>query len=158
LSGPPLRHVLLACGARHVFVDATCLPKVVALPDSVSLTLWGQGDAGGLPPHVEPLDAALAAATRAEPAMPDVRGRDVFLYIYTSGTTGYPKPAIIRHSRYTISGIALSGLLSIGAPDVVYAPLPLYHGESNFVGFSVAVRAGAAFASRRWFSAGAFLD
>jgi fatty-acyl-CoA synthase len=158
LSGPPLHHVLQASGARHVFADAACLPQVVALPESVSLTVWGQGEPGSLPPHVEPLDAALAAAPRSEPALADVRGRDVFLYIYTSGTTGYPKPAIIRHSRYTISGIALSGLLGIGPDDVMYAPLPLYHGESNFVGFSVAIRAGAGFASRRRFSAGAFLD
>ena len=90
--------------------------------------------------------------------MPDLRGRDVFLYIYTSGTTGYPKPAIVRHSRYTMGGIALSGLFGIGADDVIYAPLPLYHGESNFVGFSVAVRAGGGFASRRRFSASEFLD
>jgi fatty-acyl-CoA synthase len=158
LSGPPLSHVLRVSRARHVFVDAACLPRLVELPDSVSLTVWGQGDPHTLPPHVEPLDHALAAAPRSEPAMPDVRGRDVFLYIYTSGTTGHPKPAIIRHSRYTMSGIALSRLLGIGPEDVMYAPLPLYHGESNFVGFSVAIRAGGAFASRRRFSAGEFLD
>jgi fatty-acyl-CoA synthase len=157
LSGPPLSHVLLTSKARHVFADAACWPRIVALPDCVSLTIWGHGDAAGLPPHVEPLDAALAAADGAEPAMADVRGRDVFLYIYTSGTTGFPKAAVIRHSRYTMSGIGLAGLLGIGADDVMYAPLPLYHGESNFVGFSVAVRVGGAFASRRRFSAGEFL-
>ena len=157
LSGPPLGHVLRASQARHVFVDATCLPQVTALPDTLSLTLWGQGDPAALPPHVEPLDAAVAAAPRTEPPMPDVRGRDTFLYIYTSGTTGYPKPAIVRHSRYTMAGIALSGLLGIGPDDVIYAPLPLYHGESNFVGFSVAIRTGGAFASRRRFSASEFL-
>jgi len=158
VSGASLSHALRSSGARHVFVDAACLPRVVELPDSVSFTVWGQGNAAGLPPHIEPLDVALAAAPRSEPPMPDVRGHDVFLYIYTSGTTGYPKPAIIRHSRYTMSGIALSGLLGIRDDDVIYAPLPLYHGESNFVGFSVAIRSGAAFASRRRFSASEFLD
>jgi fatty-acyl-CoA synthase len=158
LGGAPLSHVLSASGARHAFADAACLPELVAAPAAVTLTIWGHGDTGTLPPHVEPLDAALAAASRAEPAVPDLRGRDVFLYIYTSGTTGFPKPAIVRHSRYAMSGIALSGLFGIGADDVIYAPLPLYHGESNFVGFSVAVRAGAGFASRRRFSAGAFLE
>jgi len=158
LSGASLRHVLVTSRARHVFVDAVSLPRVVELPDSVRFTVWGQGEAAALPPHVEPLDAALAAAPRREPAMPDVRGRDVFLYIYTSGTTGYPKPAIVRHSRYSMSGIALSGMLGLGADDVIYAPLPLYHGESNFVGFSVAVRAGGGFASRRRFSASEFLS
>jgi fatty-acyl-CoA synthase len=158
LSGPPLSHVLLACKARHVFVDAACLPRVVALPECAGLTVWGQGDAAELPPHVEPLDTALAAADRTEPAMPDVRCRDVFLYIYTSGTTGYPKAAIVRHGRYIISGIGLSSLLGVDANDVLYAPLPLYHGESNFVGFSVAMRVGGTFASRRRFSAGEFLN
>jgi fatty-acyl-CoA synthase len=157
LSGPPLSHVLLASQARHVFVDPACLPNVVALRECAGLTVWGQGDPANLAPHVEPLDAALGAADRREPPAADVRGRDVFLYIYTSGTTGYPKPAIVRHSRYTMSGIGLAGLLGIGAGDVMYAPLPLYHGESNFVGFSVAVRVGGTFASRRRFSAGEFL-
>lgn len=153
-----LSHVLQASQARHVFVDAACLPSVVALPACGRFRVWADGDPAQLPPHVEPLTPALAGASRSEPAMPDVRGHDVFLYIYTSGTTGYPKPAIVRHSRYMMSGIALSALLGITSSDVLYAPLPLYHGESNFVGFSVALRAGGAFASRRRFSAGAFLD
>ena len=120
--------------------------------------MWGHGDPATLPPHVEPLDTALAAATQGEPSMPDVRGRDVFLYIYTSGTTGYPKPAIVRHTRYILAGIGLSACSASVADDVIYAPLPLYHGESNFVGFSVAVRTGGGFASRRRFSASEFLD
>ena len=158
LAGEPLSHVLSASRARHAFVDAASLSDLVAAPAAVTLTVWGLGEPATLPPHVEPLDTALAAASRAEPAMPDLRGRDVFLYIYTSGTTGFPKPAIVRHSKYTMGGIALSGMFGIGPDDVIYAPLPLYHGESNFVGFSVAVRAGAGFASRRRFSAGEFLD
>ena len=42
-----------------------------------------------------PLDAALAAAPRGEPPIPDVRGRDIFLYMYTSGTTGFPKATVV---------------------------------------------------------------
>src|SRR5262249_7997723 len=49
-------------------------------------------------------------------------------------------------------------LLGVEEGETVYAPLPLYHGESLFVGFAPAVRAGGAFASRRRFSAHAFLD
>jgi fatty-acyl-CoA synthase len=158
LTDAPLRHVLLASGARHVYADAACLPQVVDLPESASLTVWGQGNPRTLPLQVEPLDAALAAASTQEPQPVDVRGRDVFLYIYTSGTIGDPKPAIVRHSRYMTAGIALSALLGIATDDVLYAPLPLYHAESNFVGFSVAVRSGATFASRRRFSAGEFLS
>src|SRR5205823_6287506 len=80
------------------------------------------------------------------------------LYIYTSGTTGYPKPAVVRHLRFTMGGITLAGLLGVETGETIYAPLPLYHGESLFVGFAPAFRAGGAFASRRRFSASAFLD
>jgi fatty-acyl-CoA synthase len=80
------------------------------------------------------------------------------LYIYTSGTTGYPKPALVRHLRFTMGGISLAGVLGIEAGETIYAPLPLYHGESLFVGFAPAFRSGGAFASRSRFSAGAFLD
>jgi fatty-acyl-CoA synthase len=157
LTDAPLRHVLLASGARHVYADAACLPHVVDLPESVSLTIWGQGNPRTLPLQVEPLDAALAAASTDEPPSVNIRGSDVFLYMYTSGTTGDPKPAIVRHNGYTVAGIALSSLLGITADDVLYAPLPLHHGESNLIGFSVAVRSGATLTSRRRFSANEFL-
>ena len=94
----------------------------------------------------------------AEPPKVQLRGSDVFLYIYTSGTTGLPKPAIIRHSRFTMAGVALAGMLSLTWRDCIYAPLPLYHGESNFVGFAPALYTGGTFASRRQFSARAFMD
>lgn len=171
LSGAALAHVLHASQARHVFADAACLPAIVGSmrssaaaasslapsPANPTRTVWGQGPTTNLPVGVEALDEALASASIDEPDAPDVHGSDVFLYIYTSGTTGYPKPAIIRHSRFTMAGIGLGGMFGIGPDDVIYAPLPLYHGESNFVGFSVALRAGGAFASRRQFSASEFL-
>ena len=79
------------------------------------------------------------------------------LYIYTSGTTGFPKPTIIRHARFTMGGNSLAILLGETPDDCVYAPTPLYHGYSNFVGFAPAFHTGACFASRRHFSASDFL-
>src|SRR2546428_4005958 len=87
-----------------------------------------------------------------------MRGGDVFLHISTSATPGYPTPAIIRHLRFTMAGLGLAPLLGVEPGETIYAPLPLYHGESLFVGFAPAFRAGGAFASRRRFSASAFLD
>lgn len=156
LTGAALAHILGTSGARLALVDAASLPAVLAT--RANLPVWADSEPSALPSGVESLGEGLAASETAAPPLADIRGRDVFLYIYTSGTTGHPKPAVIRHMRFTMGGIALSGLFGIGADDVVYAPLPLYHGESNFVGFSVALRAGGVFASRRNFSAGAFLD
>jgi fatty-acyl-CoA synthase len=57
-----------------------------------------------------------------------------------------------------MGGISLAGMLGLEPGETIYAPLPLYHGESLFVGFAPAFRVGGTFASRRSFSASAFLD
>jgi fatty-acyl-CoA synthase len=77
--------------------------------------------------------------------------------VYTSGTTGFPKPAIVRHARFSAGGHSLAILLGLTPDDCTYAPTPLYHGYANFVGFSPAFHKGACFASRRKFSASEFL-
>ncbi len=158
LSGAALSHALRSSQARHVFTDAACLPRAAAPPESASLTLWGQGDPAQLPPHVEPLDAALAAAPRQEPADVGVRASDPFLYMFTAGTTGTPRPTQVSHGRYLAAGSIGRVVFAIRADDVVYAPLPLYHAQSNFLGFAVAVAAGGVFASRRRFQAAACLE
>jgi fatty-acyl-CoA synthase len=143
VTGAGLTHVLRASGARVGVCTADALPALEAVAGSHPVRfLTGLPDAG----------------SAAEPDIPDVRGGDVFLYIYTSGTTGYPKPAIVRHLRFTMGGVTLAQQLGVEAGETIYAPLPLYHGESLFVGLAPAFRVGGAFASRRRFSASAFLD
>ncbi|MGH7858789.1 MAG: AMP-binding protein, partial [Candidatus Binatia bacterium] len=157
LSGDGLRHVLRVSGARHLLVDAACLSAVAQLRDLEGFTVWADAGDGALPPGFRSLPEELGAAGDSEPDIPKIGIGDVFLYIYTSGTTGYPKPALVRHARFTMGGVTLGQIFGVGAGDCIYAPLPLYHGESNFVGFAVALKAGACFASRRKFSASEFL-
>jgi fatty-acyl-CoA synthase len=158
VAGAGLTHVLVASGARLGVCDTTALPALAEVDGSHPVRFLADGPAGTpLPTSAVPLDDLRPARAEA-PNIPEIRGHDVFLYIYTSGTTGYPKPAIVRHLRFTMGGIGLSQLLGIEDGETIYAPLPLYHGESLFVGFSPAFRSGGAFASRRQFSASAFLD
>src|SRR5579871_1389392 len=157
VTGAGLTHVLQLSQARIGVCDATALPALDAVADTHAVRFLADAAPGdALPAGVRPLGAVLPASA-PEPAIPDVRGGDVFLYIYTSGTTGYPKATIVRHLRFTMGGITLAQMLGIEAGETVYAPLPLYHGESLFVGFAPAFRAGGAFASRRSFSASAFV-
>jgi fatty-acyl-CoA synthase len=155
LTGAGLTHVLAASGARIGVADASALPALAGVAGSHGVRFLCDAPAAARPGAVDPLDLAPDAP---EPVIPELRGGDVFLYIYTSGTTGYPKPAIVRHLRFTMGGVGLSQILGLDEGDTVYAPLPLYHGESLFVGFAPAFRVGGAFASRRRFSASAFLD
>src|SRR5262245_28691998 len=158
VGGAGLTHVLQASGARTGVCDANALPALAEVTGSHEVRFLADVAPGAAcPAGVRPLDD-LRPGQAAEPDIPDIRGHDVFLYIYTSGTTGYPKPAIVRHLRFTMGGVSLSQMLGVEAGETIYAPLPLYHGESLFVGFAPAFRAGGAFASRRQFSARAFLD
>jgi fatty-acyl-CoA synthase len=159
VTGAGLVHVLRASGAAIGLCDAHAVAALDAVAGRHPVHFVADAPPGAsVPAGVERLGEVLGAAEAAEPDIPDVRGGDVFAYIYTSGTTGYPKPAIVRHLRFTMGGISLAQVLGIEAGETVYAPLPLYHGESLFVGFAPAFRVGGAFASRRRFSAGAFLD
>src|SRR5437016_14117130 len=159
VTGAGLTHVLGASGAAIGVSAAGALPALDAVTGSHPVRFLADAPPGtALPRDVRPLEGWRDGPDAPEPDLPEVRGGDVFLYIYTSGTTGYPKPAIVRHLRFTMGGITLAGLLEVAAGETIYAPLPLYHGESLFVGFAPAFRAGGAFASRRRFSASAFLD
>ncbi len=157
LTGDGLRHVIAVSKARRLLVDAACLPAVEALGGVPGITVWADPGGAPLPNGFRSLPDELAAAGDAEPDIPQLGLGDVFLYIYTSGTTGYPKPAIVRHAKFTMGGLTLGRIFDVSVEDCIYAPLPLYHGESNFVGFAVALKAGGCFASRRKFSAGEFL-
>ncbi|HVN87731.1 MAG TPA: long-chain-acyl-CoA synthetase [Candidatus Binatia bacterium] len=158
LRGAALVHVVRASTARVALVDAACWPVLRELPleGVVVYADASPHELAGTP--FRSLPAALAEAVDAEPNIPDVKVSDVALYIYTSGTTGYPKPTIIRHSRITMGGQSLKIVLDLQPDDCAYAPTPLYHGYSNFVGFAPALHNGSAFASRRRFSASHFLD
>ncbi len=158
VTGAGLTHVLRVSGATAGICDAHAVPALAEVAGTHPVRFAADVAPGTpLPVHAVALGDVLPA-TAPEPDIPDVRGGDVFLYVYTSGTTGYPKPAIVRHLKFTMGGVSLSQMLGVEPGETIYAPLPLYHGESLFVGFSPAFRVGGAFASRRQFSAAAFLD
>jgi fatty-acyl-CoA synthase len=157
VTGAGLTHVLRVSNARTGICDAHALAALDGVAGSHPVRFLTDAPASSVLPR-DVRFVADADHTAPEPDIPDIRGGDVFLYIYTSGTTGYPKPAVVRHLRFTMGGVSLGGMLGLEPGETVYAPLPLYHGESLFVGFAPAFRMGGAFASRRRFSASAFLD
>src|SRR5207249_10352924 len=128
VTGAGLTHVLGVSGAAIGVCDAAALPALDRVAGSHPVRILADTPpATALPRDVRPLEGWRDGPEAPEPDIPDVRGGDVFLYIYTSGTTGYPKPAIVRHLRFTLGGITLAGLLGVEAGETIYAPLPLYH-------------------------------
>lgn len=158
LEGDALAHVQRSSGARIAVIDRECTAAIEPLLSELGeLEVLGDPPDGMTHARLASLPGELAEASVGEPDIPDVTIGDVFLYVYTSGTTGFPKPAIVRHLRFTAGGHSLAILLGENADDCAYAPTPLYHGYANFVGFAPAFHKGACFASRRRFSASRFL-
>ncbi|XP_042330644.1 very long-chain acyl-CoA synthetase-like [Sceloporus undulatus] len=70
-----------------------------------------------------------------------VTSKSTSLYIFTSGTTGLPKAAIITH-RKALQAINLFWLCGVHANDIIYIPLPLYHG-AGLTGIASCIDTGA---------------
>ncbi|XP_021967269.2 long-chain fatty acid transport protein 4 [Folsomia candida] len=81
---------------------------------------------------------------------------DVAMFIFTSGTTGLPKAASIKHSRFLMLAATVVHIAGIKNSDIVYTPLPLYHGSGTVLGSGPALLYGACQVIRKKFSASNF--
>jgi fatty-acyl-CoA synthase len=100
--------------------------------------------------------AVARSAGAAEPEI-DLNPLAPYVLIFTSGTTGQPKAAICSQLR--LGGIArtLATMRGIGARDVSYQAMPMFHSNALMAGWAPSVWAGAQIVLRRKFSASGFL-
>jgi fatty-acyl-CoA synthase len=78
----------------------------------------------------------------------------LFVLIFTSGSTGAPKAVRGTQGRYA----RMAERMPFGPDDVLYCPMPLFHGNALASNFVPALTAGATIALRRRFSASEFFD
>ncbi|MFG2608345.1 AMP-binding protein [Streptomyces sp. NPDC048514] len=101
-------------------------------------------------PLLAPYAGAVPDPSRATPA-------DRLLLYFTSGSTGAPKAAICSQGRLAAAGRALVRRFGVGADDVHYVCMPMFHGNAVIADWAPALAAGAGVALRRRFSASGFL-
>lgn len=161
LSGKALRHALEVTGARTVIVGEECLPQFLTteLPAGLSGWLWPDPERPADPAAhawcARKLDADLVDAPCENPPAAWREGLtagDTAQYIFTSGTTGLPKAACISHGRWLMAGDTMKAVWEVGADEVLYCFLPLYHGAASMSATATAFSAGASLVLRRKFS------
>ena len=146
LVGPDADHLENLAAVEDEF-DA--LTDCVLVEDAVSEPVDGP----------EPLvDCGLSVHrfTDLDGPVPDVEvgPEDPFTIIYTSGTTGLPKPALLPHRSYLLSG--KSFLPALPDDDVNYNPFPLFHGNNQYYSMVAPLLAGTEWLLGRKFTASKF--
>jgi fatty-acyl-CoA synthase len=147
---PTRRGTELAADIRHTDCEFVCTePRHRSLLDGLDL---------GVPPErvfdVDSPEWQAIVGEHRSAALP-VAGPDpetLYVLIFTSGSTGAPKA--VRGSQGRYAGFGRS--MPFGADDVLYCPMPLFHGNALAANFVPALTAGATIALRRTFSASEF--
>lgn len=87
----------------------------------------------------------------------EVGADDTFVMIFTSGTSGDPKAVQVQHMMPIFSGSSLAQRYSVESSDVCYVSMPLFHSNSIYAGWGVAMVTGATIVPAV-FSTSRFLD
>jgi fatty-acyl-CoA synthase len=88
--------------------------------------------------------AALTAGPKDLTPYREVGPDDTFVMIFTSGTSGDPKAVQVQHMMPIFAGSSLAQRYSVGTSDVCYVSMPLFHSNSIYAGWGVAMVTGAA--------------
>ena len=102
------------------------------------------------------LDDALAAFGTDDAGIepgPDT----LWALIFTSGTSDAPKAVICTQRRFLVTGTRMGIIMELGADDVGYICMPLFHSNGLMVGWAPSIVVGAAVGLARKFSASGFL-
>ena len=133
-----LRHILVDCGARFVFVDGDAgLRRLLALRDQLPelqaiILFEGGAQADDRVLTLTRLEADGAVWGAANPGALDavrkaLRPDQLATLIYTSGTTGLPKGVELTHDAWVYEAEAIDKLGLVNAADKQVLFLPLAH-------------------------------
>lgn len=131
--------ILITDAAHRHLLDGLDLPGVRVLDTSAEEWAALTAEPKNLTPHRE--------------VGPD----DTFVMVFTSGTSGDPKAVQVQHMMPIFAGSALAEKYLVDTSDVCYVSMPLFHSNSIYAGWGVAMVTGAAIVPAV-FSVSRFLD
>ena len=158
-KGELLRYVLSDSAARVAVVDDELVDRVVAVHGAEStlehLVVRTSNDA--MPDAPLPVTRLAETSGNTVPEL-SARRSDLFMVLYTSGTTGPSKGVMVSNGHCLAFASDWVRAVEFTSKDVLYGPLPLFHGIAFILGMVATVRVGAHMHLRRRFSASRFWD
>ncbi len=127
-------------------------PRLLSLLDGIDLS------GVRLERSDDPSWLARVDAAAAQPPGVSPEPGSLFMLIFTSGTSGDPKAVRITHEKVTYPGAYLVERLGLGADDVFYVSMPLFHSNAVMAGWGPALVCGGTVALAERFSASGFLS
>ncbi|MBI4182796.1 MAG: AMP-binding protein [Proteobacteria bacterium] len=161
-KGFMLENPLTDSGAKGLFLDRSLVASFATADDAVRRRLDWVAVAGG----IEGLDLpkgprrylAFDELLLAEGPDPEdaCDFRDIHSVMYTSGTTGPSKGVLISNAHFFSSASTFLRALRLERSDVLYTPLPLFHGLASRLGVLPALMVGAEVAIGERYSSSGF--
>lgn len=156
LRGDSLLYILNHSDAEFIVIDEEFLDFYYKIADRLEhikhVIVNRQGDyTYSLPYKLIPLSSAYL-----QPAdKPDVKyGKDDICFIlYTSGTTGLPKGVAYHYRKTMVKLLSIPAYALYKKSDILYTPLPLFHGNALWMTFTQGMHRGAKVVLSRKFSA-----
>lgn len=150
LKGDTLAYLLRDVGARAVIADSTLVDNLATLQkeqleliDNL-IVVGGKGK----PTHSLPIKKVLEWDEVCDSGMGSTicatsRFDDIHLIPYTSGTTGPSKGVLVSYAQTFQTSLTCINTVGMTREDIIYAPLPLFHGMSRTMGALPALILGA---------------
>lgn len=161
-TGPLLDYIVKDSGTRGMIVHRSLFEQLASVPAETLARLEWVAVVGGIHGLKLPegparyIDfAEIAVAEGDDPEVP-CTFRDVQSIMYTSGTTGPSKGVVIPNGHFFASSITFLRALGLGRDDVLFTPLPLFHGLASRLGVLPALMVGGHVVIADKFSAGQF--
>lgn len=152
LTGDALGYMFSDARATFALIDGALLPVVEAIAPRHTEALRcvvvldgaeSKADVSTRPSLVVGYRALVDAHRRGEALCEPARFDDDHMISYTSGTTGPSKGVVISYAQSIQTSLTCIHAVGITPDDIIYAPLPLFHGMSRTMGTVPALLLGA---------------
>lgn len=153
--GAMFDYVLQDSGARALIVHAELAGAVATLAPAAREQLDWIAVVGAVE-GLEPFDALLVEGDDDPEVACD--HRDIQCVMYTSGTTGPSKGVVMPNGHFFASAMVFLRALALTRDDILFTPLPLFHGLASRLGVLPCLMVGAQVVIAARFSASQFWE